>query len=163
MKREESIKLLNKAVAEELSAVNQYMYFHFHCDDQGYELLAKLFKRIAIVEMIHVEEFAERILFLEGEVEMVYARPTKKMRDVKEMVKYASELETDTIEKYNEWAKECAKNSDAVSKTLFESIIAVEENHYDDFDQEEDNLEKFGDSYLALQAIEQSKKAAKGD
>ena len=37
---EKSITLLNKAVADELSAVHQYMYFHFHCDDQGYDLLA---------------------------------------------------------------------------------------------------------------------------
>ena len=43
----ESIKLLNKAAADELYAVHQYMYFHFHCDDQGYDLLASLFKRTA--------------------------------------------------------------------------------------------------------------------
>ena len=40
---ERSIELLNKAVADELSATHQYMYFHFHCEDQGYELLAGFF------------------------------------------------------------------------------------------------------------------------
>ena len=65
-----SIELLNKAIADELSAVHQYMYFHFHCDDQGYDLLANLFKRTAIEEMIHIESLAERILFLKGDVEM---------------------------------------------------------------------------------------------
>jgi bacterioferritin len=40
---EKSIALLNCAVASELSAVHQYMYFHFHCDDQGIELLSSLF------------------------------------------------------------------------------------------------------------------------
>ena len=40
---EKSIELLNKAVADEMYAVHQYMYFHFHCDDQGLELLANLF------------------------------------------------------------------------------------------------------------------------
>ena len=45
---EKSIELLNKAVADELSAIHQYMYFHFHCDDQGYDLLAALFKKTAI-------------------------------------------------------------------------------------------------------------------
>ena len=40
---EKSIELLNKAVADELSATHQYMYFHFHCEDQGYALLAGLF------------------------------------------------------------------------------------------------------------------------
>ena len=47
---ENSIKLLNTAVADELAAVHQYMYYHFHCDDQGYDLLAGLFKRTAIEE-----------------------------------------------------------------------------------------------------------------
>ncbi len=41
---ENSIKLLNQAVSEEITALHQYMYFHFHCDDQGYDLLAGLFK-----------------------------------------------------------------------------------------------------------------------
>ena len=65
-----SIELLNKAAADELTAIHQYMYFHFHCDDQGYDLLAGLFKRTAIEEMMHVEKLAERILFLKGDVEM---------------------------------------------------------------------------------------------
>ena len=56
MKNEKSIELLNRAVADELSAVHQYMYFHFHCDDQGYDLLANLFKRTAIEEMMHIEK-----------------------------------------------------------------------------------------------------------
>ncbi len=42
---EKSIEPLNKAVAEELSGVNQYMYFHFHCSDQGYDLLTNLFRK----------------------------------------------------------------------------------------------------------------------
>ncbi len=61
--KQKSIELLNKAVSDELTAVHQYMYFHFHCDDQGYLLLAGLFKRTAIEEMLHIEKLAERILF----------------------------------------------------------------------------------------------------
>ena len=57
-----SIELLNKAVADELSAVHQYMYFHFHCDDQGYDLMANLFKRTAMEDLGHIELLAERIL-----------------------------------------------------------------------------------------------------
>ena len=58
---EKSIELLNKAVGDELSAVHQYMYWHFHCDDQGFDLLAQLFKRTAVEEMIHVEKLAEQV------------------------------------------------------------------------------------------------------
>ena len=43
---EKSLELLNRAVGDELSAVHQYMYFHFHCDDQGFDLLAALFKKV---------------------------------------------------------------------------------------------------------------------
>ena len=68
---EKSIELLNKAVADEMAAVHQYMYFHFHCEDQGFELLAGLFMRTAIEEMEHIELLAERIIFLGGDVEMV--------------------------------------------------------------------------------------------
>ena len=76
---EKSVELLNKAVADEVAALHQYMYFHFHCDDQGFDLLATLFKRTAIEEMIHVEVLAERILFLGGEVEMGLAFATAAM------------------------------------------------------------------------------------
>lgn len=44
--KEKSIALLNKAIGDELSALNQYMYFHFHCDDQGYDMLGALFKKL---------------------------------------------------------------------------------------------------------------------
>lgn len=162
MKREESIKLMNMAVAEEMTALNQYMYFHFQCDDQGYDLLASIFKRFAIVEMIHVEKFAERILFLEGDVEMIPTKNVKKIHDVKEMLEYAKELEDTTVQHYNEWAKICGQNNDAISKTLFEDILAEEENHYDDFDTELGHLENFGDKYLALQTLERSKNVAHG-
>ena len=43
--REKSIELLNRAVADELTAVHQYMYFHFDCDDYGYDPLSELFRR----------------------------------------------------------------------------------------------------------------------
>ena len=46
--KEKSIELLNNAIADELSAVHQYMYFHFHCDDLGYSLLSNLFKKLQL-------------------------------------------------------------------------------------------------------------------
>ncbi len=63
---EKSIELLNKAVADELSAVHQYMYFHFHSDDQGFDLLAGLFRRTAIEEMLHVEKARRKNPFSKG-------------------------------------------------------------------------------------------------
>lgn len=160
--KEKSIELLNKAVADELSAVHQYMYFHFHLDDQGYDLLSNLFRKTAIEEMMHVEKLAERILFLKGEVEMVTAVPVKKIHEPAEMLKLATQMEQESQDDYNKWANKCAKNADAVSKKLFELLVEEEEVHYDQYDVELDNLKKFGDKYLALQSIERSKSRVAG-
>jgi bacterioferritin len=152
-----SIELLNKAVSEELYAVHQYMYFHFHCDDQGFDLLANLFKRTAIAEMGHIEKLAERILFLKGEVEMTAASDVKKIHDVSEMLKTAAKMEEESAGDYNKMANDCSAGADSVSKQLFESLVADEETHFDQYDTELENMKKFGDSYLALQSIERSR------
>lgn len=162
MKKEKSIELLNKAIADELSAVHQYMYFHFHCDDQGYDLLAGLFKKTAIEEMIHIEQLADRILFLKGEVELTAADQVKKIHDVKEMLDMATKMEESSANDYNKWANECSQLNDSVSKKLFESLVEDEERHFNQYDDELDNLAKFGDSYLALQSIERSKNNSVG-
>lgn len=159
---EKSIELLNKAVADELSAVHQYMYFHFRCDDRGYDLLAGLFRNTAIQEMMHVEKLAERILFLKGEVEMKVVQEVKKEKDIKEMLKIAAQMEQESAHEYNLWANECAANADSATKQIFESLVTQEESHYDQFDTEMENLEKFGDRYLALQSIERSKTISGG-
>lgn len=157
-----SIELLNKAVADELSAVHQYMYFHFQCDDQGFDLLAGLFRRTAIEEMMHIEQLAERILFLKGEVELKASEEVKKIHNVKEMLNLARTMEESSAFDYNKWANECAQNADSMSKKIFEVLVADEERHYDQYDTELENLQKFGDNYLALQSIERSKSMSAG-
>ncbi len=154
---EKSISLLNEAVADEITALHQYMYFHFHCDDQGFDLLADLFKRTAIEEMMHVERLAERIIFLNGDVEMKASAEVQKMTDVEAMLKMAKQMEEESALAYNRWAVECGSNADSVSKTLFESLVVDEERHYDQYDDEIENLNRFGKEYLALQSIERSK------
>ncbi len=160
--KEKSIELLNKAIGDELSAVHQYMYFHFHCDDQGYDLLANLFKFTAIDEMMHIEQLAERILFLKGEVEMKATEEVKKIHDVKSMLETAVNMEESSARDYNLWANECSANADSVSKKLFEALVEDEERHGDQYDVEMENLKKFGDNYLALQSIERSKNVSIG-
>ena len=152
-----SIELLNKAVGDELAAIHQYMYFHFHCDDQGLDQLANLFKRTAVDEMKHIEKLAERVLFLKGDVDMKASVEVKQITAVKEMLELARQMEEDSAKEYNLWANECAANADAVSKQLFESLIGEEEGHYDHFDKELANIAKFGANYLALQTMDRSK------
>jgi len=154
---EKSIELLNKAAADELQAIHQYMYFHFHLDDQGFDLLAGLFKRTAIEEMMHVEKLAERILFLKGDVDMTPAGKVQQIKDVKSMLELARKMEESSAKEYNIWANECSANADAISKQIFEGLVADEERHYNQYDDELDNIARFGSNYLALQTIERSK------
>jgi len=157
---EKSIDLLNQAIADELAAIHQYMYFHFHCDDQGFDLLADLFRKTAIEEMLHAERIAERILFLKGEVEMVPGRDVQKIHDVDKMLELSDKLEEEAVMMYNKFANECGANADSVTKKLFEDLVTDEERHFDQFDTETDNLAKFGERYLVLQSIERSKTRA---
>ena len=154
---EKSVELLNKAIADELSAIHQYMYFHFHCHDRGYQLLANLFEKTAIDEMHHVEKAAERILFLQGEVEMKPAESVQKIHKVRDMLERAAAMEKQSAQEYNEWANECAANADSASKRVFEDLVLDEERHYDQFSTEMENFDQLGDQYLALHSIEHTK------
>jgi bacterioferritin len=154
---EKSIDLLNGVVADELSAIHQYMYFHFHCDDQGYDLLAGLFRKTSIEEMRHVEMAAERILFLGGDVEMKPSQEVEKITDVRDMLVMARKMEEESVHEYNEWANLASQNSDAATRKIFEDLVADEERHFNQYDTEIDNLDRFGENYLVLQSIERSK------
>ncbi len=152
--REKSIELLNTAIADEIAAIHQYMYFHFRLDDLGYGPLSNMLKQTAIEEMQHAETIAERILFLGGEVEMVAGREVEKIHDAEAMLEKAKALEAESIEMYNRFAIECAQHADSGSKKLFEDLVAAEELHWDQFDRQADFVARFGERYLALQSFE---------
>jgi bacterioferritin len=156
MDAKKSVTLLNKGVGDELQAVHQYMYWHFHLDDQGFGPLAAMFKRIAIMEMGHIEKLADRILFLKGDVAMAPSGPVKPITEAAEILAKAAEMERAGARDYNEYALECSANADAVSKQLFEGLVNDEEGHFDEFDKQLDNIKRFGPSYLALQSFNKS-------
>lgn len=153
MDRQKSTALLKKAVDEELQAVHQYLYFHFHLADQGFEPLAKLFKRTAIMEMGHVELLAERVLFLKGDVEMKSAGPVEAITEPEAILAKAMAMEDESVRSYNEAALESGANADAATKKIFEALVGDEEGHYDGFEKQRDNVKRFGLSYLALQSF----------
>lgn len=160
MNRDKSIQLLNEAVADELWAVHQYMYFHFHLDDLGFGPLAMLFKRTAIEEMMHIELLAERILFLKGDVELVPSREVDKIQEPEEMLIKATGMEEQSAIDYNQAALECSANADSASKQIFEGLVADEERHFEQYDKQLDNIKRFGGSYLALQSFGPGEEAA---
>lgn len=153
MNRQKTIQLLNQSVAAELQAVHQYMYFHFHLDDQGFRQLADLFKKTAICEMGHAELLAERILFLKGDVEMVSAGPVEKIPEPEAMLAKGRAMEAESVEFYNQAALACSAEADSVSKQVFERLVEDEEGHADQFEKQREKIKRFGPSYLALQSV----------
>lgn len=156
MDKAKSIQLLNKGVGDELQAIHQYIYFHFHLADQGFNPLAMLFKQTAIMEMTHLELLAERILFLKGDVEMVPTAPVQKIHEPEAMLAKAMEMENAAAAFYNQAVAESSANADSVSKQLFEQLVGAEENHFDAYEKQKEHINRFGPSYLALQSFGQS-------
>jgi Bacterioferritin (cytochrome b1) len=136
---EKSIELLNKAVADEMYAAHQYMFFHFHCEKQGHELLSNLFSKTAVQEMRHVQRCAKQILILGGEVELTASNSVQKIHDVKAMLEMACKMEQGSISDYNQWAIECDANSDSASRNVFKGLIVDEKLHYSQYDLEREN------------------------
>jgi bacterioferritin len=151
MDKTKSIGLLNTAVVDELHAVHQYMYFHFHLDNQGLGPLSGLFKRVAIQEMGHVERLAERILFLQGDVNMRATGDVRQIVEPEQMLAWAKETEEARASAYNDAVLQCGSNADSATKHVFEQLVQDEERHFDEFGKQLDDIRRFGPCYLALQ------------
>ncbi len=156
-----SIDLLNDAVGKEIATSLQYMYFHTHFEDDRYQYLSKIMREISIAEMRHIEEFSDRILFLQGDVDMNASFRTRQVTDVKEMLRMAMQLEQSTIDSYNEASRIASENKDAVTHKMFQDIIVEEEQHLDTFRTELQNLIDYSEEYLALQSAAGSKHTSK--
>ncbi len=143
------IEVLNKARAMELHAISQYMIQHYNLDDMDYGELAANMKLIAIDEMRHAEQFAERIKELGGEP--VTQNPAKvvKGQDVRKIYPFDTGLEDDTIAQYNGFLDVCRANGDSISVKLFEAIIDEEQTHYNYFDNTGNHIKSLGDVYLS--------------
>lgn len=156
----QSVELLNDAVGKEIATSLQYIYFHTRFEDARYLYLSRLMREVGIAEMRHIEELAERILFLEGDVDMNPQFRTRQISEPRQALTLAMELEQSTIESYNRASRLAEEYGDAVTHKLFQDMIAEEEQHLDSFRTELQNLKDYGDDYLALQSIAGSRHAA---
>jgi bacterioferritin len=148
-KKEKVIEVLNKARAMELHAIHQYMNQHYNLDDLDYGELAAKVKLIAIDEMRHAEDFAERIKELGGEPTTEKAAKVEKGQQINQIFTFDTTLEDDTIDAYNEYLLICRENGDSVSVKLFERIIDEEQAHFGYFDKISNHIEKLGNTFLA--------------
>ncbi len=103
-----------------------------------------------------MEHLAERILFLGGDVEMKLAGPVEQICEPQAMLSKAAQMEEQSAKDYNQMALACSANADATTKQIFEQLVNDEESHFDIFDQQMENIRKFGPNYLALQSFGQA-------
>lgn len=148
-RREKVIEALNHARSMELYAISQYMTQHYALDDMDYGELAKNMKLIAIDEMRHAEQFAERIKELSGEPTTDLADQVRKGQDVRTIFPFDSDVEDDTIDKYNQFLAVCREMGDNTSAKLFETIIDEEQEHANHFDNVGGHIADLGDAYLS--------------
>jgi bacterioferritin len=143
------IDLLNAARSRELTAITQYMAQHYELEDKDFGKLAKKMKEIAIQEMKHAEDLAERILFLKGIPTSKPDANVEKGQELEAMLATDIKLEANAVKMYNEAALVCAAEKDQISKQLFEKLLGEEEDHLSFFENTEEHVEKLGPAYVA--------------
>jgi bacterioferritin len=148
-RRKKVVDVLNKARAMELQAIHQYMNQHYNLDDMDYGELAAKIKLIAIDEMRHAEQFAERVKELGGEPVTDFAGKVVRGQKVEKVFVFDAGLEDDTIDTYNQFLLVCRENGDSISMKIFEDIIDEEQIHYNYFDNVDGHIKQLGDTYLA--------------
>jgi bacterioferritin len=141
---EEIIKRLNLRLAEELTAINQYMVHAEMLDNWGYEELHNEVEKRAIDEMKHAEKIIGRILFLEGIPIVSNYNKLHIGANVELMHKNDREAEEDAIKAYNEDIKFAAEIKDNGTKDLLQSILDDEEKHIDRLEVYLDQIEQMG-------------------
>ena len=125
------IEFLNKALTNELTAINQYWLHYRILDDWGYKDLAKKWRAESIEEMEHADKFVARILFLEGFPNMQSLDPLRIGENIEEVLKSDLAAEIGARALYLEAAQYCMSVNDRVSMNLFEELAHDEEEHID--------------------------------
>jgi bacterioferritin len=156
MKGNEKILVtLNELLAEELTAISQYMVHSEMCDNWGYQKLHKAIEKQAIDEMKHAEWLIGRILFLEGTPIVSKLHPMKIGADVPAMLANDSTGEQTAVQLYNKAIVQAREVVDNGTADLFTKILLMEEAHGDWLDQQRELINQIGlQNYLANQTGE---------
>jgi bacterioferritin len=158
-----AIDWLNKGRARELTAIWTYMAQHYELEDADIGRLADTVKDVAIQEMKHAEDFAERILYLGGEPTSEPDAEIRKGMSIPEMLEADVALEEQAVEMYNAAARACEDAGDHTTAELFIRILAEEEDHVDLFGNIGDHLAGLGDAYLATLLGESADEGGTGE
>jgi bacterioferritin len=146
---------LNKALREELTAINQYFLHSEMCENWGYHKLSEYIKKQSIGEMKHAETLMERILFLDGSPSM-QPLDVKIGGTVKVMIENDLALEVGAVKMYNEAVVLAVKEGDNGSRELFEKLLQDEEEHVDFLEAQLQQIKDMGyERYLSQQIGEE--------
>jgi bacterioferritin len=138
------IKALNSLLADELTAINQYMVHSEMCDNWKYEALAKVAEKRAIDEMKHAEKLIGRMLFLEG------APVVSKLNDIHIGAAVEAQHHNDAaaeltaIKAYNDAIKATGELGDFGTREVLEAILTDEEEHLDWLEAQQDQIQHMG-------------------
>ena len=139
------IEHLNKALFNELIAINQYFLHSRIFDDWGLAALAEYEKAESIDEMKHADLLIERILFLEGMPNMQNLGRLRIGETTKEMLAGDLALEMDAIPDLKEGIVYCESINDFATRDLLRSILISEEEHVDWLETQLDLIERVGE------------------
>lgn len=124
--------MMNAAIARELQVSIQYMWQNVEARGVKGTIARETIRKIAITEMQHAEDIADRLVFLGG-------RPTTQPSkvtvgdDLEEMLREDVKSEEEAIDMYNQIIELAEQEGDVVTRKLFENILIDEEKHLDDF------------------------------
>jgi bacterioferritin len=142
---------LNKALREELTAINQYFLHAEMCENWGYERLSEYIKKQSIGEMKHAEALMERILFLDGVPNMQPLQLTIG-KNVKDMIQSDLDLEVNAVKMYNAAIQIAVAEKDNGSRDLFVVLLKDEEQHVDWLEAQMHQIKELGyERYLTMQ------------
>ena len=146
------IEHLNRALKNELTAINQYFLHSRMLKDWGLNKLGDYEFKESVDEMKHADSLVERTLFLEGLPNMQDLGKIRIGENVPEILRCDLDLELDAIPDLRAAVAYCEAHKDYVSRDLFDSILKSEEEHVDFLETQLDLIEKVGlQNYLQSQ------------
>lgn len=146
------IEVLNQLLADELTAISQYMVHSEMCKHWGFDGLHEAIEARALDEMHHAEWLIGRILFLEAVPIVSKLNPMEIGRTVPQMIANDEKAELGAVKAYNEAIALAGDVGDEGSADLLVKILGDEEDHIDWGEKQQAQIEQMGlENYLALQ------------
>jgi bacterioferritin len=141
---EQLIKMLDDLLAEELTAINQYVVHAEMCSNWGYGRLHERVEKRAIVEMKHAEKLIARILFLEGTPTVSRLNPINIGGDVPKQLQSDLQLEYAAVKQYNDAVQLAQEVRDNATRDMLIEILKDEDGHVDSIEEQNDQIAQMG-------------------